>query len=58
MNASQFSKALARMAGLTPFVSMQNHYNPLNRERSRRCCRCAQISESVSFPGVPSPGDG
>jgi aryl-alcohol dehydrogenase-like predicted oxidoreductase len=30
MNAWQFSKAhyLARMAGLTSFVSMQNHYKP------------------------------
>jgi 1-deoxyxylulose-5-phosphate synthase len=37
MNAWQFSKAhyLARMAGLTPFVSMQNHYNLLNREEER-----------------------
>ncbi len=37
MSAWQFSKAhyVARMAGLTPFVSMQNHYNLLNREEER-----------------------
>jgi aryl-alcohol dehydrogenase-like predicted oxidoreductase len=48
MNAWQFSKAhyLARMAGLTSFVSMQNHYNLLTGKRSGRCCRCAPIWES------------
>ena len=57
MNAWQFSKAhyLARMADLTPFVSMQNHYNLLNREEERRCCRCAPIWGSASSPGVPRP---
>ncbi len=37
MWAWQFSKAqyLAQAAGLTPFVSMQNHYNLLNREEER-----------------------
>jgi aryl-alcohol dehydrogenase-like predicted oxidoreductase len=37
MWAWQFSKAqyLAKAAGLTPFVSMQNHYNLLNREEER-----------------------
>jgi 1-deoxyxylulose-5-phosphate synthase len=37
MQAWQFSKAqyLARISGLTPFVSMQNHYNLLNREEER-----------------------
>ena len=37
MFAWQFSKAqyLARQNGWTPFVSMQNHYNLLNREEER-----------------------
>ena len=37
MYAWQFSKAqyLARQNGWTPFVSMQNHYNLLNREEER-----------------------
>jgi aryl-alcohol dehydrogenase (NADP+) len=37
MSAWQFSKAhyVARMAGLTTFVSMQDHYNLLNREEER-----------------------
>jgi aryl-alcohol dehydrogenase (NADP+) len=37
MWAWQFSKAqyLAKAAGLTPFVSMQDHYNLLNREEER-----------------------
>lgn len=37
MWAWQFAKAnqVAREAGLTPFVSMQNHYNLLNREEER-----------------------
>jgi aryl-alcohol dehydrogenase-like predicted oxidoreductase len=37
MYAWQFSKAqyTARMNGWTPFVSMQNHYNLLNREEER-----------------------
>jgi 1-deoxyxylulose-5-phosphate synthase len=60
MNAWQFSKAhyLARMAGLTSFVSMQNHYSLLTGKRSGRCCRCAPIWESASSPGVHSPQGG
>jgi 1-deoxyxylulose-5-phosphate synthase len=60
MSAWQFSQAhyVARVGGLTPFVSMQNHYNLLNRRRSGRCCRCAPISVWVSSRGVPSHADG
>jgi 1-deoxyxylulose-5-phosphate synthase len=50
MNAWQFSKAhyLARMAGLTPFVSMQNHYNLLNREEEREMLPlCADLGVGV-----------
>ena len=50
MNAWQFSKAryLARMAGLTPFVSMQNHYNLLNREEAREMLPlCADLGVGV-----------
>ena len=50
MNAWQFSKAhyLARMDGLTPFVSMQNHYNLLNREEEREMLPlCADLGVGV-----------
>jgi 1-deoxyxylulose-5-phosphate synthase len=50
MNAWQFSKAhyFARMAGLTPFVSMQNHYNLLNREEEREMLPlCADLGVGV-----------
>ncbi len=50
MNAWQFSKAhyVARMAGLTPFVSMQNHYNLLNREEEREMLPlCADLGVGV-----------
>ena len=50
MNAWQFSKAhyLARAAGLTPFVSMQNHYNLLNREEEREMLPlCADLGVGV-----------
>ncbi|WP_375423830.1 aldo/keto reductase [uncultured Friedmanniella sp.] len=50
MWAWQFSKAqyLARQAGLTPFVSMQNHYNLLNREEEREMLPlCADQSVGV-----------
>jgi 1-deoxyxylulose-5-phosphate synthase len=50
MNAWQFSKThyLARMAGLTPFVSMQNHYNLLNREEEREMLPlCADLGVGV-----------
>src|SRR4029450_13840621 len=50
MNAWQFSKAhyLARMAGLTSFVSMQNHYNLLNREEEREMLPlCADLGVGV-----------
>ena len=50
MNAWQFSKAhyLARMAGLTSFVSMQNHYNVLNREEEREMLPlCADLGVGV-----------
>ncbi len=50
MNAWQFSKAhyLARMAGLTRFVSMQNHYNLLNREEEREMLPlCADLGVGV-----------
>jgi len=50
MNAWQFSKAhyLARMAGLTSFVSMQNHYNVLNREEEREMLPlCADLVVGV-----------
>jgi aryl-alcohol dehydrogenase-like predicted oxidoreductase len=52
MNAWQFSKAhyLARMAGLTPFVSMQNHYNLLNREEEREMLPlCADLGIGAHF---------
>ena len=50
MNAWQFSKAhyLARLAGLTTFVSMQNHYNLLNREEEREMLPlCADLGVGV-----------
>jgi 1-deoxyxylulose-5-phosphate synthase len=50
MSAWQFSKAhyLAKMAGLTPFVSMQNHYNLLNREEDREMLPlCADLGVGV-----------
>ncbi|GAA2151332.1 aryl-alcohol dehydrogenase (NADP+) [Humibacillus xanthopallidus] len=50
MSAWQFSKAhyLARMAGLTSFVSMQNHYNLLNREEEREMLPlCADLGVGV-----------
>ncbi|TQM62829.1 aldo/keto reductase [Humibacillus xanthopallidus] len=50
MSAWQFSKAhyLARMAGLTTFVSMQNHYNLLNREEEREMLPlCADLGVGV-----------
>jgi 1-deoxyxylulose-5-phosphate synthase len=48
MNAWQFSKAhyLARMAGLTSFVSMQTTTTCSTGKRGGRCCRCAPIWES------------
>jgi 1-deoxyxylulose-5-phosphate synthase len=50
MNAWQFSKShyLARLAGLTSFVSMQNHYNLLNREEEREMLPlCADLGVGV-----------
>jgi aryl-alcohol dehydrogenase (NADP+) len=50
MAAWQFSKAhyIAKMAGLTPFVSMQNHYNLLNREEEREMLPlCADLGVGV-----------
>jgi len=50
MSAWQFSKAhyLARIARLTPFVSMQNHYNLLNREEEREMLPlCADLGIGV-----------
>ena len=50
MAAWQFSKAhyVAKMAGLTPFVSMQNHYNLLNREEQREMLPlCADLGVGV-----------
>ena len=50
MNAWQFSKAhyLARLAGLTSFVSMQNHYTLLNREEEREMLPlCADLGVGV-----------
>ncbi|HET7802504.1 MAG TPA: aldo/keto reductase [Humibacillus xanthopallidus] len=50
MSAWQFSKAhyLARTAGLTSFVSMQNHYNLLNREEEREMLPlCADLGVGV-----------
>ena len=50
MSAWQFSKAhyLARIARLTPFVSMQNHYNLLNREEEREMLPlCADLGVGV-----------
>jgi aryl-alcohol dehydrogenase (NADP+) len=50
MAAWQFSKAhyVAKMAGLTPFVSMQNHYNLLNREEEREMLPlCADLGVGV-----------
>src|SRR5437868_10567335 len=50
MWAWQFSKAqyLARINGLTPFVSMQNHYNLLYREEEREMLPlCADLGVGV-----------
>ena len=50
MWAWQFSKAqyLAQQAGLTPFVSMQDHYNLLNREEEREMFPlCADLGVGV-----------
>jgi aryl-alcohol dehydrogenase-like predicted oxidoreductase len=50
MWAWQFSKAqyLAKEAGLTPFVSMQDHYNLLNREEEREMLPlCADLGVGV-----------
>ncbi|MCU1538860.1 MAG: alcohol dehydrogenase [Humibacillus sp.] len=50
MNAWQFSKAhyLARAAGLTTFVSMQDHYNLLSREEEREMLPlCADLGVGV-----------
>jgi 1-deoxyxylulose-5-phosphate synthase len=50
MAAWQFSKAhyVAKLAGLTPFVSMQNHYNLLNREEEREMLPlCADLGVAV-----------
>lgn len=50
MAAWQFSKAhyLATMAGTTRFVSMQNHYNLLNREEEREMLPlCADLGIGV-----------
>ena len=50
MWAWQFSNAqyLAQAAGLTPFVSMQNHYNLLNREEEREMLPlCADLGVGV-----------
>ncbi len=50
MYAWQFSKAqyLARAAGLTTFVSMQDHYNLLNREEEREMLPlCADLGVGV-----------
>jgi 1-deoxyxylulose-5-phosphate synthase len=50
MAAWQFSKAhyVAKTAGLTPFVSMQNHYNLLNREEEREMLPlCADLGVGV-----------
>ena len=50
MNAWQFSKAhyLARTTRLTSFVSMQNHYNLLNREEEREMLPlCADLGVGV-----------
>ena len=60
MSAWQFSQAhyVARVGGLTPFVSMQNHYNLLNRRRSGRCCRCARRRASACCRGARSPAAG
>jgi 1-deoxyxylulose-5-phosphate synthase len=60
MSAWQFCKVhyLARMGGLTTFVSMQDHYNLLNREEEREMRRCAPISVWVSSRGVPSRAGG
>ena len=50
MAAWQFSKAhyLAARSGHTPFVSMQNHYNLLNREEEREMLPlCADLGVAV-----------
>ena len=50
MAAWQFSKAhyVAKLTGLTPFVSMQNHYNLLNREEEREMLPlCADLGVGV-----------
>jgi aryl-alcohol dehydrogenase-like predicted oxidoreductase len=50
MWAWQFAKAnhLAEVAGWTPFVSMQNHYNLLNREEEREMLPlCADLGVGV-----------
>lgn len=50
MHAWQFAKAqrVAAMKGLTPFVSMQNHYNLLYREEEREMLpQCADMGVGV-----------
>jgi 1-deoxyxylulose-5-phosphate synthase len=50
MHAWQFAKAqrIAALEGLTPFVSMQNHYNLLYREEEREMLpQCADMGVGV-----------
>jgi aryl-alcohol dehydrogenase (NADP+) len=55
MWAWQFSKAqhLAREAGLTPFVAMQDHYNLLNREEEREMLPLCADESSAVLPWSP-----
>jgi 1-deoxyxylulose-5-phosphate synthase len=55
MYAWQFCKALyiARLRGLTPFVSMQNHYNLLYREEEREMLGLCEAEGIAVLPWSP-----
>lgn len=55
MYAWQFSKAqyVARQNGLTPFVSMQNHYNLLYREEEREMMPLCEAEGVAVIPWSP-----
>jgi aryl-alcohol dehydrogenase-like predicted oxidoreductase len=55
MYAWQFSKAqyVARLNGWTPFASMQNHYNLLNREEEREMMPLCEAEGAGVLPWSP-----
>ena len=60
MYAWQFAKALylADLHGWTRFVSMQDHYNLLNREEEREMLRSARTRASACCRGARWPAAG